>query len=126
MDGVVVSMGIDGQLGVWFFMFLVNFVFNLWGFFWDGCFVMLEEQALVFIEDYWEMDEFWDIVEEKFWNYLDYLVKFWEVFGIEYVSEIDWDLAVKVIVQFEWMMVSYQFCFDQVVWVQQGWLIEEE
>lgn len=126
MDGVVVSMGIDGQLGVWFFMFLVNFVFNLWGFFWDGCFVMLEEQALVFIEDYWEMDEFWDIVEEKFWNYLDYLVKFWEVFGIEYVSEIDWDLAVKVIVQFEWMMVSYQFCFDQVVWVQQGWFIEEE
>ncbi len=125
-DGASVSTGIDGQLGVRSSMPLVNLAFNPRGFFWDGRSATLEEQALVPIEDHREMDESWDAVEEKLRNHPDYPAKFREAFGIEYASEIDRDLAVKAIAQFERTMVSYQSRFDQVVWAQQGWPTEEE
>ncbi|KGE85788.1 MAG: cytochrome-c peroxidase [Phaeodactylibacter xiamenensis] len=125
-DGVAVSTGIDGQLGVRSSMPLVNLAFNPRGFFWDGRSATLEEQALVPIEDHREMDESWDVVEEKLRNHPDYPAKFREAFGIEYASEIDRNLAVKAIAQFERTMVSYQSRFDQVVWAQQGWPTEEE
>jgi cytochrome c peroxidase len=105
---------------------LVNLAFNPRGFFWDGRSATLEEQALVPIEDHREMDESWDVVEEKLRNHPEYPAKFREAFGIEYASEINRDLAVKAIAQFERTMVSYQSRFDQIVYAQQGWPTEEE
>ena len=125
-DGAAVSEGIDGLLGVRSSMPLINLAFNPRGFFWDGRSATLEEQALVPIEDHREMDESWDVVEEKLRNHPDYPVRFREAFGIEYPSEINRDLAVKAIAQFERTMVSYKSRFDQVVWAQQGWPTEAE
>lgn len=125
-DGAAVSVGIDGQTGNRSSMPLVNLAFNPRGFFWDGRSATLEEQALVPIEDHREMDESWNSVEEKLRNHPDYPAKFREAFGIEYASEIDRELAVKAIAQFERTLISYNARFDKVVWEQQGWPTEAE
>ncbi len=125
-DGAAVSTGIDGQTGVRSSMPLVNLAFNPRGFFWDGRSATLEEQALIPIEDHREMDESWDHVEEKLRTHPNYPQKFREAFGIEYASEIDRELAVKAIAQFERTLVSYNSRFDKIVWQQQGWPTEEE
>ena len=125
-DGAAVSTGIDGQVGLRSSMPLINLAFNPRGFFWDGRSATLEEQALIPIEDHREMDESWDVVEKKLRNHPDYPAKFREAFGIEFASEIDRELAVKAIAQFERTLISYNSRFDKIVWQQQGWPTEEE
>lgn len=120
-DGAAVSIGIDDQEGVRSSMPLVNLAFNPRGFFWDGRSATLEEQALIPIEDHREMDESWDVVEEKLRRHTAYPQHFRKAFGVAYPSEITREHVIKALAQFERTLVSYNSRFDKVVWEQQGW-----
>lgn len=125
-DGRVLSVGIRGLEGRRNAMSLVNMGYNARGFFWDGRSDNLEEQALIPIEDHLEMDNTWEAVEEDLRAHPDYPRYFREAFGVERKSEIDRELVVKAIAQFERTLISYQSRYDQIVWERQGFPTDSE
>ena len=105
-DGGAVSEGIDGVFGRRSAMSLLNVGFSTSGFLWDGAAESLEAQAILPVEDPVELHHTWPELEEKLQRHDRYPEMFRRAFGIENVSEIRQDLAVKAIAQFERTLVS--------------------
>ena len=105
-DGLAVSEGVDGIAGKRSAMSLINAGFMYNGLFWDGRASSLEEQALLPVEDPIELHDTWENVEEKLRGHPDYPADFRRAFGIRDRSEIDRDLAVRAIAQFERTLIS--------------------
>jgi len=105
-DNLAVSTGVDGIAGKRSSMSLLNVGFHNTGLFWDGRVNTLEEQALLPVEDPIELHDTWPNVEDKLMRSTFYPSLFRKAFGIEDKSEIDRDLVVKAIAQFERSLIS--------------------
>jgi cytochrome c peroxidase len=105
-DNRRVSLGVTGETGRRSSMSLLNIGLYYNGFFWDGRSDVLEEQALLPIEDPIELHDTWPNVEKKLRRQPLYQEKFRRAFGIERSSEITKELAGKAITQFERTLVS--------------------
>lgn len=105
-DNLSVSTGVDGIAGHRSSMSLLNIGFATNGLFWDGRVETLEEQALLPVEDPIELHNMWPNVIQKLKSHTDYPQRFRKAFGINKSSEIDRELAVKAIAQFERSLVS--------------------
>ncbi len=114
-DNKPISNGIEGRTGKRSSMALVNLAFNPKSFFWDGRAKILEEQALLPIEDHTEMDENWDNVVRKLQRHSDYTTRFRKAFGIAKKTEITKELAVKAVAQFERSIISNNSRFDKFI-----------
>lgn len=125
-DGRVVSVGIRGLEGRRNAMSLVNMGYNARGFFWDGRSESLEDQALIPIEDHLEMDNTWEKVEQALREHAEYPQGFRAAFGIEQRSELNRELVVKAIAQFERTLISYQSRYDDIVWERNGFPTDSE
>ncbi len=85
------------------------------GLFWDGRVHSLEEQALLPIEDPLEMQASWPMIEERLRMDDRYPVLFRKAFGIAHKDELNKDLVVKAIAQFERTLLSSgQSKYDRV------------
>ena len=114
-DNKAFSKGIDGIEGRRSAMSLINLGYNNNGLFWDGRVATLEEQALIPVEDSIELHNSWDNVVEKLKAHEKYPVDFRKAFGIENPDEINKELVVKAIAQFERTLISGgNTKFDQV------------
>jgi len=125
-DGRVFSVGIRGLEGRRNAMSLVNMGYNARGLFWDGRSKTLEDQALVPIEDHLEMDNTWENVEQTLRAHPEYPQQFRAAFGIERSTELDRDLVVKAMAQFERTLISYQSRYDDIVWERNGFPTDSE
>ncbi len=125
-DGQATSVGVRGLRGTRSSMSLANLAFNPKGLFWDGSVLTLEDQALIPVEDHLEMNETWENVERKLQRHSNYPALFRKAFGIERKREISRDLVVKAIAQFERTMISGYSKFDRIVWLNDGWLEDDE
>ncbi len=105
-DNLKVSSGVDGIAGTRSSMSLLNVGFANTGLFWDGRVMTLEEQAVLPVEDPIELHDSWPNVEQKLQRSSFYPKLFRQAFGIEQIGEIDRELAVKAIAQFERSLVS--------------------
>jgi len=105
-DNLSVSLGVDGVAGQRSSMSLLNVGFHNTGLFWDGRVNTLEEQALLPVEDPIELNDTWPNVEIKLRRSLLYPTMFRKAFGIEDKTEINRDLTVKAIAQFERSLIS--------------------
>ena len=113
-DNQATSKGIDGMLGRRSSMTLENVGFVSKGLFWDGRVKMLEEQAVLPVEDPIEMHNNWDNVVVKLKAHADYPTYFRKAFGIASKTLITKDLAVKAIAQFERTLISGNAKFDRI------------
>lgn len=85
------------------------------GLFWDGRVHSLEEQALLPVEDPLEMQASWSDIELRLQKHEKYPSLFRGAFGIAHTRELNRDLVVKAIAQFERTLLSSgQSKFDQV------------
>lgn len=105
-DNLATSKGIDNIAGHRSAMSLVDIGYALNGLFWDGRSQSLEEQALLPVEDPIELHHLWPDVIEDLKAHDEYKTKFRQAFGITTVAEIDKDLVVKAIAQFERSLIS--------------------
>ncbi len=114
-DNRAFSKGVDGQEGRRSAMSLLNLGYNRNGFFWDGRVTTLEEQAIVPVEDPIELHNNWDTLVEKIKLHTTYPLMFRKAFGIETAAEINKELVVKAIAQFERSLISSgESKFDKV------------
>lgn len=105
-DGKALSSGIDGIFGKRSAMSLLNLGYNQSGLFWDGRVASLEAQALVPVADPIELHNNWDTLVEKIKTHQKYPVLFRKAFGIESVAEINKEMVVNAIAQFERTLIS--------------------
>ncbi len=107
-DNKAISTGIDNIAGRRSSMALLNLAYVLPddGYFWDGRARMLEDQALLPVEDPIEMHNTWMNVVEKFKKHPTYPTLFRKAFGIKDRTEITKELAAMAIAQFERILVS--------------------
>lgn len=124
-DGKAKSVGIQGIETPRSSMALINLVFIDSVFFWDGRSFTLEDQALLPVEAHDELNDSWENVEDKLRRHADYPQLFREAFGIERKSQINRDLAVKAIAQFERTLISGNSKFDQVYLNEERFTEEE-
>ena len=113
-DGKAVSTGVDGLSGTRSSMSLVNIAYAFNGLFWDGRSETLEEQALIPIEDPVELLENWDNVELKLQRNERYQTLYRKAFGINNSKEIDRNLTVKALAQFQRIIISADSKYDRV------------
>ncbi len=113
-DNTALSKGVAGTLGLRSAMSLENVGFVNKGLFWDGRVKTLEEQALLPVEDPREMHHIWEKVVEKLKAHNDYPTRFRQAFGISSKKEINKELAVKAIAQFERTIISGNAKFDKI------------
>ncbi len=125
-DGGATSLGVRGLPGNRSSMSLANLAFNPNGFFWDGRVASLEEQAFVPVEDHLELNETWDNIEKKLQKHTEYPTLFRQAFGIERKVNLTKDLVVKALAQFERTLVSGNSRFDRIVWLNEGFLEDDE
>ena len=125
-DGEPFSFGVLGIQGRRNSMALVNLAYNPRGFFWDGRAESLEEQAISPVEDHDELNADWDEVIGRLQVHPDYPKRFREAFGIEKTSDIDQELVIKSIAQFERTLISFNSRFDSIVLQSKGWPSEAE
>lgn len=125
-DGEQFSFGVLGIQGRRNSMALVNLAYNPNGFFWDGRALTLEEQAVFPVEDHDELNANWDEVVERIKAHANYPERFRAAFGIERKREIDRELVVKAIAQFERTLISFNSRFDSIVIQRKGWPSEAE
>jgi len=86
------------------------------GLFWDGRVHSLEEQALLPVEDPLEMQATWPNIEKRLQAHDRYPELFRGAFGIKHIKEINKDLVVKAISQFERTLISSgQSKYDRVL-----------
>lgn len=105
------SDGINGILGERNSMPLFNLAWNYdEKFFWDGNTFGLEHQAFVPVADPIEMASTWSQVEEKLQEHSEYPSLFNQAFGS---TQIDSNLVVKAITQFERTLISSNSKFDK-------------
>jgi len=105
-DNNAVSIGVDGIAGKRSSMSLLNVGFYYDGLFWDGRSNTLEEQALLPIEDTIEFHTLWPDVIEKIQKQPRYQEMYRKAFNITNANQIDRNLTVKAIAQFERSMIS--------------------
>lgn len=74
-------MGVNGYIGVWNFLFMVNLVWFL-VFMWDGGINYIEVMFIVFIINLLEMNEFIVYVLEKLNVFLFYWIVFVWVYNV--------------------------------------------
>lgn len=114
-DNQAFSTGVDNEMTPRSSMTLINVGFANTGLFWDGRSESLEDQALLPVEEPIELNEEWPNVERKLRRHSDYPEMFRKAFGIERKEEINRDLAVKAIAQFERTLVSSNSKYDRVI-----------
>lgn len=115
-DNKKVSPGVTGETGKRSSMSLLNIGFNNNGLFWDGRIGTLEEQALLPVEDPIELHAMWPEIEQRLQQDQTYPGLFRKAFGITERTEIDRQLAVKAIAQFERTLISSgQSKYDRVI-----------
>jgi len=105
-DNLATSPGVDSIFGMRSSMSLHNVGFFYTGLFWDGRVNTLEEQALLPIEDPIELHTTWPEVIEKIKTVPMYQELYRKAFGIDNSNEIDRQLTVKALAQFERSLVS--------------------
>ncbi len=125
-DGLPKAIGVRGQAGARSAMSLVNMAFNPRPFNWDGSAVDLEEQALIPVEHILELDTNWETVVEKLQRHPTYPRDFRAAFGVDRVSQINREMVVKAIAQFERTLISANSRFDKVVYKNEGFFTELE
>ena len=125
-DGLPLSKGEKGLVGIRNSMALVNLAYNTRGFFWDGRVNSLENQVLHPIEDPLEMNNTIQEVELRLRRSKKYPALFKEAFGITAKNEITIDLLARAIAQFERTLISGNSRYDQVIWGQKGFPEEDE
>lgn len=125
-DGLPKAIGIRGEAGRRSAMSLVNMAFNPRQFNWDGGAASLEEQAIIPVEHILELDADWDMVVEKIRRHQRYPQEFRAAFGVNRASEINRDLVVKAIAQFERTIISANSRFDKIVYKNEGFFTELE
>ncbi len=105
-DNKSFSKGIDGLEGKRSAMSLLNLGYNKNGFFWDGRVATLEEQAIVPVQDPIELHNNWDTLVENLKVHDQYPIMFRKAFGIESAADINKEMVVKAIAQFERTLIS--------------------
>lgn len=105
-DNLAVSEGVTGEPGKRSSMSLLNVGFYYNGLFWDGRAEMLEDQALLPVEDPVELHANWDNIEQRLRDHPLYPSDFRKAFGIKDSEDITRTLAVKAIAQFERTLIS--------------------
>ena len=125
-DGLPLSKGEKGLVGIRNSMALVNLAYNTRGFFWDGRVNSLENQVLHPIEDPLEMNNTIQEVALRLRRSKKYPALFKEAFGITAKNEITIDLLARAIAQFERTLISGNSRYDQVIWGQKGFPEEDE
>jgi len=105
-DNLAFSRGVDEIEGSRSSMSLINVGFYYRGLFWDGRVNTLEEQAIIPVEDPIEFHTMWPDVVEKISRLPRYQEMYRKAFDITNANQIDRDLTVKAIAQFERTMVS--------------------
>ncbi|MGB3801654.1 MAG: cytochrome c peroxidase [Lewinella sp.] len=125
-DGFGRAIGVRGEPGPRSAMSLVNLAFNPNGFNWDGSEQKLWEQAIHPVENMLELDNDWQEVIRKLRDHEDYPARFRAAFGIDNVEEIDQELTVKALAQFERTIISGNSKFDRVVYQNSDFFTEEE
>ena len=125
-DGFGRAIGVRGEPGPRSSMSLVNLAFNPNGFNWDGSEQKLWQQAIHPVEDMLELDNDWQEVIRKLREHETYPARFRAAFGIDKVDEIDRELTVKALAQFERTIISANSKFDRVVYQNTDFFTEEE
>lgn len=125
-DGRGLALGVGGRVSPRSAMSIVNMVFNANGFHWAGEHGTLWEQAIHPVENMLEMDEDWANVLRRIRRHEDYPARFRNVFGVDRASEIEREMVVKAIAQFESTIISADTKFDRVVYRNEGFFTEEE
>ena len=125
-DGLAKSKGVLGMEGTRSSMSLANVGLYSNGLFWDGRVETLEEQALLPVEDHLELNTSWDLVENKLREHPEYPQMFRAAFGISNTKDINRDLAVKAISQFERTLISGLSRYDRVKWLNEDFFTDEE
>ena len=113
-DGRALSLGVDGRSARRSAPSLINVGYHYKGLFWDGRVQSLEMQALMPVVDHNEMDNSWDIAEERLRRHPEYPELFRKAFGIKKIQQVDRYLAAKAMAQFERTLVNYNSKFDRV------------
>ncbi len=108
-DDARFSIGVEGKPGTRNSMALMNLAWRR-NFFWDGRANSLEEQAFDPITDPLEMNTTWPEVEQKLNDHPEYPELFRLAFGVD---EIDSNVVVKAIAQFERTLISGNSKFDK-------------
>lgn len=104
------SIGVDGKKGKRQAMAIFNMAWNSNGFFWDGRAELLRHQAVLPIQDEFEMDETIDNLVNKLKSLEKYNNQFTRAFGDEPISEKTISLALE---QFMLGLVSNQSKYDE-------------
>ena len=125
-DGFGRAIGVRGEPGPRSAMSLVNLAFNPNGFNWDGSEVKLWQQAVHPVENMLELDNDWQEVVRKLREHPDYPARFRAAFGIDRREEIDRELTVKALAQFERTIISGDSKFDRVVYQNTDFFTELE
>jgi cytochrome c peroxidase len=110
-NGLALSVGIRGLEGTRNSMPIMNLMWHLDGFFWDGRSDILRHQALVPIEDPLEMDETIGNVVAKLNSSAMYTDAFEKAYN---TSNIDEELLGKALEQFMFSLVSGNSKYDRV------------
>jgi cytochrome c peroxidase len=105
-DNLDFSVGVDGLEGNRSAMSLLDVGFYYDGLFWDGRVNTLEEQALLPIEDTLELHTLWPDVIEKIQRVPKYQEMYRKAFDITNANQIDRNLTVKALAQFERTLIS--------------------
>ncbi|MBK8703887.1 MAG: hypothetical protein IPN33_09845 [Saprospiraceae bacterium] len=113
-DGKARSVGVGGKTVRRSAPSLINVGYHYKGLFWDGRVQSLEMQALMPVVDHSEMDNSWEVAEERLRRHSDYPILFRRAFGIRRTSDIDRYLAAKALAQFERTLVNHNSKFDRV------------
>ncbi|THH37598.1 cytochrome-c peroxidase [Neolewinella litorea] len=125
-DGFGRAIGVRGEPGLRSAMSLVNLAFNPNGFNWDGSEEKLWRQAIHPVEDMLELDNDWEEVIHKLREHEDYPARFRAAFGIDNKEEINQELTVKALAQFQRTIISANSKFDRVFYQNTDFFTEEE
>lgn len=125
-DGRAIAVGVGGAVGRRSAMSIVNLAFNANGFNWHGNEEQLWKQAIHPVEDMLEMDEDWDRVLGRIRVHGDYPERFRAAFGVNNTEEINREMVVKAIAQFERTIISADSHFDRYFYQNTEFATEEE
>jgi cytochrome c peroxidase len=130
-DGLPTAVGIAGIASRRNSMSLINVGYN-WkpnrqnNFNWDGHFATLEAQVLAPVEHPLELNISWDTVIARLQAHPHYPRLFRKAFGIDYINQINKQLAAKAMAQFLRTLNSAASQYDASQWQAFQYLTEEE
>jgi cytochrome c peroxidase len=130
-DGLPTAVGIAGIASRRNSMSLINVGYN-WkpsrqnNFNWDGHFATLEAQVLAPVEHPLELNISWDTVVARLQAHPHYPRLFRKAFGIDYINQIDKQLAAKALAQFLRTLNSAGAQYDASQWQAFQYLSDAE